>query len=281
VRSPASRLPHASDPAVIRLDRVTYRYPARRREQVGEAVAVDAVSLAVLPGQLFGILGPNGAGKTTLLRLLCARLRPVAGRVRVLGWDPVTEPGEVRRCLGAALGGERSLYWRLTGRENLLYAAALYDLPSRMAAERIAALLRLMEMEDQADVLVERYSTGMRQRLALARALVADPPVLVLDEPTAGLDPRAVAMMRRLLVGLRDDRARAIVMATHNVADAERLCDEVAILDRGRLLACGAPDAVRRQHAPAGGDRAAPSLEDVFLAVTGRAFVAANAARGS
>ncbi|MDR7419142.1 MAG: ABC transporter ATP-binding protein [Armatimonadota bacterium] len=262
----------------VRLNKVTHRYPARRGQQVGGALALDGVSLTISTGRLFGVLGPNGAGKTTLLRLVCGRLRPAAGRLDVLGFDPAVSADEVRRRLGAALGGERSLYWRLTGRENLLYAAALYDLPSRTAEERVAGLLRMLDLEERADDLVERYSTGMRQRLALARALVADPPVLVLDEPTAGLDPQALALMRRLLTHLRDDRVRTILMATHNIADAERLCDEVAILDRGRLVACGAPDALRAQHAAAGEDGGAPSLEDVFLALTGRPFTAADVA---
>jgi ABC-2 type transport system ATP-binding protein len=225
----------------VRLERVTHRFVARRHAQVGETLALDAVSLVVDAGRVFGVLGPNGAGKTTLLRIICTLLQPSAGRVEVLGEDPAVRPEAVRRRLGAALGGERSLYWRLTGRENLLYAGALHDLRPGVASARAAELLRLVDLGDRADDLVERYSSGMRQRLALARALVLDPPLLVLDEPTAGLDPKAAAAMRRLLQRLREGRTRTIVMATHNLADAEQLCDEVGILDRGRLIACDSP----------------------------------------
>jgi ABC-2 type transport system ATP-binding protein len=261
----------------LRLEGVTHRFLARRRAQIGETFALDAVSLTVGSGRVFGVLGPNGSGKTTLLRIICTLLHPSAGRVEVLGDDPTISPGAVRRRLGAALGGERALYWRLTGRENLLYAGALYDLPPGVASTRAGELLRLVDLDDRADDLVERYSSGMRQRLALARALVLDPPLLVLDEPTAGLDPQAAAAIRRLLQRLREARTRTIVMATHNLADAEQLCDEVAILDRGRLVACDSPHALRAGLAASSGpDGAMPTLDDVFLSLTGRAFAAAD-----
>jgi ABC-2 type transport system ATP-binding protein len=244
---------------------------------MAEALALDRVDLVVRADRVFGLLGPNGAGKTTLLRLVCTLLRPSSGHIEVLGHDPVTQPEAVRSRLGAALGGERSLYWRLTGRENLLYACALHDLPPGVASARAADLLRLVDLDDRADDLVERYSSGMRQRLALARALVLDPPLLVLDEPTAALDPQAAATIRRLLARLREGRTRTILMATHNMLDAEQLCDEVGILDRGRLVACDTPEALKARLA-ASGDREgwAPSLEDVFLAATGRPFAAAD-----
>jgi ABC-2 type transport system ATP-binding protein len=255
--------PPAETPA-LRLDRVTRRFAGRG----GPIVALDRVSLRVPQRGVFGVLGPNGAGKTTLLRVVCGLLRPTEGRVEVLGEDPVRRPAVVRRALGAGLGGERALYWRLTGRENLLYAAALYDLPASLAASRAAELLRFVDLAGRADDLVGGYSTGMRQRLALARALVHDPALLILDEPTAGLDPHGQAAMRGLLEALARDRGRTIVMATNNLLDADRLCDTVAIIDRGRLLAEGAPRDLRAAVTRPGGPP--PTLEDVFLAATGR-----------
>jgi ABC-2 type transport system ATP-binding protein len=254
----------------IRLDGVTLRFPARHQAQQDAIVALDAVSLTVEAGVLFGLLGPNGAGKTTLLRVVCTLLRPSAGRVEVLGHDALRDPEAVRRCLGVVLGGERAVYWRLTGRENLLYAAALHGVPQAVAEARASDLLRMVDLGDRADDLVERYSTGMRQRLALARALMPDPPILILDEPTAGLDPAAVAHLRRLLGELRDARTRAMLLATHHVAEAERLCDVVGILDRGRLVACDSPTALagRVEGARRGGTPAG-SLEAAFLAATG------------
>ncbi|MDQ7858296.1 MAG: ABC transporter ATP-binding protein [Armatimonadota bacterium] len=252
------------------LDGVSRRFAGRG----GIVMALDRISLRVPQGGFFGLLGPNGAGKTTLLRLACGLLRPTAGRIEVLGDDPVRRPEAVRRALGAVLGGERALYWRLTGRENLLYAAALYDLPPAPAAARAAELLRFVDLTERADDLVEGYSTGMRQRLALARALVHDPTLLILDEPTAGLDPHAQAAMRGLLDALAREGGRTIVMATHNLLEADRLCDAVAIVDRGRLVANGPPRDLKAAVARPGGPE--PTLEDVFLALTGRSLAAAD-----
>jgi len=234
-------------------------------------VALDAVSLTVEEGVLFGLLGANGAGKTTLLRLVCTLLRPSAGRIEVLGHDSRRDAEAVRRCVGVVLGGERAVYWRLTGRENLLYAAALHGVPPAVARARASDLLRLVGLSDRADDLVERYSTGMRQRLGLARALMPDPPILVLDEPTAGLDPAGVAELRRLLGELRGARTRTILLATHNVAEAERLCDVVGILHRGRLVACDSPAALAGRVAREGREGGPGSLEAAFLAATAHA----------
>ena len=263
-------------PAVALAD-VTRRFPARRQAQHDEVVALDRVSLRVETGDLFGLLGPNGAGKTTLLRLITTLLVPSTGRVWVCGLDAARQPREVRRRIGVVLGGERSVYWRLTGRENIMYAAALHDLPGALARERAAALLALMDLADRADDLVERYSTGMRLRLALARALVHDPLVLVLDEPTAGLDPQAAAGIRTLLAALTREHTRTTIMATHNLDEAERLCGTVGILDRGRLIACATPTSLKARIAQGSGREAVPTLEAVFLELTGRSLAAADA----
>jgi len=264
----------APAPAIV-LEDVTRRFRATRAAQRDEVVALDHIDLTVGTGEVFGLLGPNGAGKTTLLRIVSTLLVPSAGRVRVLGHDAVRHPEPVRRRIGVVLGGERSVYWRLTARENLLYAAALHDLPSDLAREHATQLLTMVGLAERADDLVERYSTGMRQRLALARALMHDPALLILDEPTSGLDPQAAASMRTMLEALGRDRGRTIVLATHNLGEAERLCSTVAIIDRGRLLAGGAPAVLRARWTrdAAGADA---TLEDVFLAMTGRSIAAAE-----
>ncbi|MDR7532475.1 MAG: ABC transporter ATP-binding protein [Armatimonadota bacterium] len=263
---------HPAPPApplpAVSLREVTRRFRARGAGRPA-VLALDRVTLDVPPGSVFGVLGPNGAGKTTLLRIIGTLLAPTAGEVRVLGIDAVQHPEAVRRQLGVVLGGERSVYWRLTGRENLLYAAALYGLPPQDARERADALLALVGLAARADDLVESYSTGMRQRLALARALIHDPALLLLDEPTAGLDLQAATDLRRLLAGLRAARDRTVVVATHHVEEAGRLCDMLVILDRGRVLACDAPSALRALGGGPGGPL--PSLETAVLDVLARA----------
>src|SRR2546425_8022004 len=165
--------------------------------------AVDGIDLIVEPGEIFGLLGPNGAGKTTTMKMLATLLIPTSGTIRVLGIDPLARPREVRARLGAMLSGERSLYWKLTGRENLEYFAALYHVPPGESKARIANVLAGVKLADRADDYVERYSTGMRQRLALARALLPDPSLVVLDEPTVGLDPQASRDLRDRVRELR------------------------------------------------------------------------------
>ena len=176
--------------------------------------AVDGIDLRVERGEIFGILGPNGAGKTTTMRMLATLLEPTAGTARILGRDLVTEAREIRRRLGAVLSGERSLYWKLTARENLEYFAALYHVPPSETKDRIASILETVRLTDRADDYVEKFSTGMRQRLVLARALLPAPELLLLDEPTVGLDPQAARDLRERVVQLRDE-CRTVLLTTH------------------------------------------------------------------
>jgi ABC-2 type transport system ATP-binding protein len=207
--------------------------------------AVDGIDLVVEAGEIFGLLGPNGAGKTTTMKMLATLLIPTSGTIRVLGIDPLERPREVRARLGAMLSGERSLYWKLTGRENLEYFAALYHVPPSETKARIANVLAAVKLADRADDYVERYSTGMRQRLALARALLPNPPLVVLDEPTVGLDPQASRDLRDRVRELKA-QGRTVQLTTHYMEEADQLCDRVAIIDHGRIVALDTPAALKR-----------------------------------
>ena len=218
----------------------------RDPDQRERFVAVDGIDLRVERGEIFGVLGPNGAGKTTTLRMLATLLEPTSGQVRVLGVDVQADARTVRANLGAMLSGERSLYWKLTARENLEYFAALYHVPPREQKHRIDAALIAVKLADRADDYVERYSTGMRQRLALARALLPDPPLVILDEPTVGLDPQAA---RDLRDGVRElkRQGRTVLLTTHYMEEADQLCDRIAIIDHGKIVALDTPAALKRR----------------------------------
>ena len=207
--------------------------------------AVDGVGLEVATGEIFGILGPNGAGKTTTMRMLATLLEPTSGKATVLGHDLVTEARAIRRRLGAVLSGERSLYWKLTARENLEYFAALYHVPPAESARRISEILEAVHLTDRADDYVEKFSTGMRQRLVLARALLPAPSLLLLDEPTVGLDPQAARDLRERVVQLREE-GRTILLTTHYMEEADQLCDRIAIVDHGRIVALDTPAGLKR-----------------------------------
>jgi len=209
-------------------------------------VAVDGIDLRVERGEIFGVLGPNGAGKTTTLRMLATLLEPTSGEARVLGIDVKANPREIRANLGAMLSGERSLYWKLTARENLEYFAALYHVPPKGQKARIDAALTAVKLGDRADDYVERYSTGMRQRLALARALLPDPPLVILDEPTVGLDPQAARDLRDRVRELKR-QGRTVLLTTHYMEEADQLCDRIAIIDHGQIVALDTPAALKRR----------------------------------
>jgi sodium transport system ATP-binding protein len=219
--------------------------------------AVDGLSFAVVPGEIYGLLGPNGAGKTTTLRVLAGLLAPTAGQARVAGVDVSLDPLAVRRQLGF-LTNTTGLYARLTGRELLIYFGRLHGLPPQAAAARIAALTEALQLAPFIGRRCEGLSTGERQRLSIARAMLHDPAVLIFDEPTAGLDVLASRFLRSFVRSERD-RGKAVIFSTHYLAEAELLCDRIGLLHQGRLIAEGTPAALRATA----GD--APSLEEAFL----------------
>ncbi len=234
-----------------------------RKTYPGGVRAVDGLSFEVQPGEIFGLLGPNGAGKTTTLGLLEGLLQPDGGQVRVLGLDLPAQAAAVRRRIGVQLQ-RTSLIPDLTVREQLEVFARLYEMPNprRLAADLLARL----NLTHKAEALPDALSGGQQQRLALALALVNEPQLVFLDEPTAGLDPQARRSLWRLIRELQA-QGRTVILTTHYMEEAERLCDRVAIMDHGRLLALGAPSQLTAQLPPVAGPR--PSLEDLFLHLTG------------
>ncbi len=216
------------------------------RTKAKSTVAVEDVSFAVERGELFGLLGPNGAGKTTTVKMLTTLLLPTGGTARILGLDVVQQVAEVRKHIGFAFSGSRGLYNRLTAIQNLKYFAELYALDPQVTRKRIPELLELVGLGDRGDDRVETYSSGMTQRLHLARALLHDPDVLFLDEPTVGIDPigsRELRQTIRTLISL----GKTILLTTHYMAEAEELCQRIAIINRGRIVALDSPDALKRR----------------------------------
>ena len=213
--------------------------------------ALRGVSFTVEKGEVFGLLGPNGAGKTTTVKIITTLLLPDDGEARVLGYDVVSEAEKVREVIGVTLSVEKGFFWKLTGRENLKYFGMLRGLKGGYLNERIEYVLDLVGLKElgAADKLYEEYSLGMKARLALARALLHDPPVLILDEPTIGLDPASARTIRELLVKLARSGDKTVLITTHNMFEAELICDHVAIIDKGKIIAYGTVEELKRKAA--------------------------------
>jgi ABC-2 type transport system ATP-binding protein len=224
--------------SIVQLDNVHRTFDTKGRG--GLVRAVDGVTLSIHRGEVLGLLGHNGAGKTTLVRLIAGVLTPSKGKVSVDGLDPVADGVTVRRRLGVLPTGP-FLDLRLTARANLRFAAELFGVPREGLTDRIERLLAEFDLTDRAEDRVEGFSAGMRQRLALARVLLPDPEVLLLDEPSAQLDPLAVRMVRELIGRLARDAGRTVVLCTHDLVEAQLLCDRVVVLDHGRIAAAGTP----------------------------------------
>lgn len=224
--------------------------------------AVKNLSLRVPAGELFGFLGPNGAGKTTTIKMISGLLSPSAGTVEIGGHDILTAPLEAKALLGL-VPDSPVLYKKLSGREFLRFVAELYSVERETTEKRIGDLLELLGMAGNADDLIETYSHGMKQKTAIMAALVHDPGVVVLDEPTVGLDPRSARVAKDVLRALCD-RGKTVFMSTHILEIAERMCDRVGIINKGELVAVGTISDLR-----AGGGDGKTSLEDIFLELTG------------
>jgi ABC-2 type transport system ATP-binding protein len=207
--------------------------------------AVDGLSFDVKPGEIFGLLGPNGAGKTTTIKIMSTLLLPTAGTVEVLGHNVAADQEAIRSRIGVIFGGERSLYWRLSARDNLQYFADLYRVPRARQKEIIPLLLEQAGLTDVADRRVETYSKGMKQRLTIVRGLVNEPELLFLDEPTIGLDPVGAHELRQLVARLAAD-GTTIILTTHYMAEAEALCDRIGIVQKGKMIALDTPAELKR-----------------------------------
>lgn len=227
-------------------------------KRYGEITAIEGLTFTAAPGRVLGLLGPNGAGKTTTIGIVSGLLRPDAGRVLWEG-QPV-RPDSMRRRVGMC-PQQVEVWPRLTCREQLVFLGHLYGLGHRPSAERADHLLDLVGLSDRAGSQARHLSGGMQRRLNLAMALVSDAPLLVLDEPEAGLDPQSRVLVRELIAALARDKV--VLLTSHNMDEVDRLADEVAIIDQGRLLVFGAPDDLKRRHGTT-------DLEAVFLALTGR-----------
>src|SRR5436305_472201 len=221
--------------------RRTYRQTSgflRRRTKTIEAVR--GIDFEVSEGELFGLLGPNGAGKTTTIKMLVTLLIPSSGTARVLGHDVVRDAQAVRRQIGYVFGGDRGAYERLSGLDNLRYVSELYGVPPKVQKRRIPELIELVGLTGRERERVEGYSRGMRQRLHIARGLIHDPPVVVLDEPTIGLDPVGARELRQTVSDL-SEAGKTVLLTTHYMYEADALCDRIAVIAKGEIVASGTP----------------------------------------
>ncbi len=210
-----------------------------------EVEALVDLSIQVARTSVFGLLGPNGAGKTTTVRILSTLLTPTHGRASVLGYDVVKQAKQVRERIGFILGGDRGLYGRLTGKQNIRYFGALNHLHPKTAGRRADELLERVGLKENGDTPVEQYSRGMKQRLHIARGLLTDPEVIFMDEPTIGLDPIGAQELRQYIPELVN-QGKTIFLTTHYMLEADMLCDTIALIDKGRLVALGTPSEIKR-----------------------------------
>jgi ABC-2 type transport system ATP-binding protein len=240
-------------------------------KKFGEKMAVNDVSFEVMGGEIFGFLGPNGAGKTTTIKMIVGLLQPTSGKVEVGGYDTQTQTLQAKAISGY-VPDEPNLYAKLTGRELLHFVGDLFGIQQQQIDRRTEELLRLLDLSQAGDDTIDSYSHGMQQKTALATALVHDPKVLVLDEPTIGLDPKSARLIKDILRQMAE-RGAAIFLSTHILEIAERMCDRIGIINQGRLIAVGTMDELRTLGGGTTGQGidGSTSLEDIFLQLTGGA----------
>jgi len=233
-------------------------------------VAVDHVSFSVSEGEIFGVLGPNGSGKSTLIRLLATLLLPDGGDIRVFDFDVVRQAMQVQRLINR-VSVEASFFKKLSPMENLLYGARLYGMSGAETRHRVIEILTRLGLEERSiHKPMEEMSRGMQQKVAIARALLSHPRLLLLDEPTTGLDPRSKREVQEVVRELRDQHNTTILLTTHDMEEADHLCDRVAIIDGGKIVALDTPQELKGRIPRNGHD---PTLEDVFLELTGKQLV--------
>lgn len=250
---------------MITVERLTKRFADLRQ---GGVTALDDVNFEVKPGEIFGLLGPNGAGKTTCMRILSTVLKPTSGTAIVAGYNVATHPAEVRGRIGF-MSGNTGIYDRMSAWETVEYFGRLYGIPEDRLQERITHLFERLQMTEIRDMLGSKMSTGMKQKVSIARTIVHDPPVMIFDEPTNGLD---VLVARKVIDEIRvlRDQGKCIIYSTHIMREVEKLCHRIAIIYKGRILAIGSLDELREQHR-------CDDLEELFFALVDRHDQAAAA----
>jgi len=244
---------------MIAVESLTKRFADLHHD--GGFTALEDVSFQVKPGEIFGLLGPNGAGKTTCLRILSTVLRPTSGTAFVAGYDVVAWPAEVRARIGF-MSNNTGIYDRMTAYELVAYYGRLYGIPEDVLQRRIAQLFERLQMTEIRDTLGSKMSTGMKQKVSIARTIVHDPPVLIFDEPTSGLD---VLVARKVVEEVRElkDQGKSIIYSTHIMSEVEKLCDRIAIIYKGRILAMGTVAELVEEHGQ-------PDMEELFFALIER-----------
>ncbi len=243
---------------MIEVRQLTKSFPDLR---TGTVTVLDGVDFEVHAGEIFGLLGPNGAGKTTCLRILSTVLRPTSGTARVAGYDVVACPEQVRRQIGF-MSGNTGLYDRMTAREMVEYFGRLYGIPEDALARRIDEIFETLQIHDFSDVLGSKMSTGMKQKVSIARTIVHDPPVLIFDEPTTGLDVLVGRAVLKTIESLRA-QGKCIIYSTHIMREVEKLCDRIAIIHRGRILATGSVRELEEAYNE-------PDMEELFFDLISR-----------
>lgn len=223
--------------------------------------AVDGLTLEVSKGEVFGLLGENGAGKTTTLRLLATMLKPTGGTATINGEDLVENPDKVRESIGILFGGETGLYDRLSARENIAYFGQLNGMEKEELNARIDDLCKRLGMEEYMDRRAGKFSKGMKQKVAIARSIVHNPPIMLFDEPTSGLDVTAIRVVQEFIKELKNE-GKTIIFSSHSMAEVEKLCDRVGVINKGKLVAIGTLEELKREH---GTD----DLEEVFIRLIG------------
>lgn len=253
----------------VRKDRTTQRRGLRKRKKE-EVVALKDIDLTVARGEVFGVLGPNGSGKSTLIRLVSTLLLPDGGSLRVFGHDVEHDPFAVKRLINR-VSVDAAFFKKFSPIENLMYAARLYGMDAGEAKIKMRSIMKRLGLKEETfQQPMEHMSRGMQQKVAVARGFLTSPTLLLLDEPTTGLDPHSKRDVQAFVREIRETHDATVLLTTHDMDEADRLCDRIAIIDEGRIVALDTPEGLKALVPSNNGDK--PTLEDVFIALTGRGF---------